>query len=203
MSRPFVVNLGGGTASGKTTLARMLVEATGALHLSHDRYYVDVPEPATFNYDHPDALDTDRLVEDLRALRAGQPAELPVYEFKTHRRRPETDRVAPRPMIVLEGILALHDPRLRALSDLSVYVETADDIRLARRILRDVSERGRSVESVIRQYMATVRPMHLQFVAPSRAHADMIVSGEGALQAGLDSLLQGIRVAGGPVPVLR
>ncbi len=197
--RPFVVNLGGGTASGKTTLARLLVERTGALHLSHDRYYVDVPEPQGFNYDHPDALDTTRLVADLSALRAGDAAELPVYEFRTHRRQAHTERAEPCPMIVLEGILSLHDPRLRALSDLTVYVDAADDIRLARRVLRDVVERGRSADGVIRQYMATVRPMHLAYVGPSREHADMVVSGEGPLEDSLQSLLHAIRVAGGPV----
>lgn len=198
-AKPFVVVLGGGTASGKTTLARMVVERTGALHLCHDRYYVNVPDPGNFNYDHPDALDTTRLVEDLGRLRSGEPADLPVYEFKTHRRAPESERVEPRPLILVEGILSLCDGRLRALADLSVYVDAADDLRLARRVMRDVVERGRSADGVIRQYLATVRPMHLAFVGPSREHADMIVSGEGPLQESLYSLLHAIRVAGGPI----
>lgn len=193
MSPPFILNLGGGTASGKTTLARLIVARTGALHLSHDRYYLDVGDPSRFNYDHPDALDTDRLVEDLGALRAGHAANLPVYEFRTHHRLPEVDRVEPRGLIVLEGILSLHDPRLRALSDLCIYVDAPDDLRLARRVLRDVVERGRSAESVIHQYLGTVRPMHMEFVAPSRAFADLVVSGEGELEQNLRLVLEAVR----------
>lgn len=201
MKKPpvFVLALGGGTASGKTTIAHMLSERTGALHLSHDRYYVDAPDPEAFNYDHPDALDTERLVSDLGTLREGAVARLPIYDFKSHRRVPQPEAVEPKQMVVVEGILALHDARVRALSDLTVYVDAADDIRLARRLLRDIAERGRTPHQVIDQYLKTVRPMHLTYVAPSRAHAEMVVSGEGELEDSVTSVLHAIRVAGGPV----
>lgn len=193
---PFLALIGGGTASGKTTIAREVAQRTGALHLCHDRYYKDVPEPVGFNYDHPDALDTGRLVEDLQLLVAGQAAELPVYEFKTHRRQPHTERVEPRPLILVEGILVLQDPRLRDLAHCCVFVEAADDLRLARRILRDVVSRGRDPFGVIRQYLDTVRPMHQQFVGPCRAFADLVVSGETSVDESVEAVLAGLAAEG-------
>ena len=180
--KPFVILIAGGTASGKTTLARLLAARTGALHISHDRYYRDIPDPRGFNYDHPDALDTTRLVDDLSHLVAGEAAELPVYDFTVHARRPEIELVEPRPLVLVEGILVLWDARLRGLANFSVYVHAADDIRLVRRIRRDISERGRDVESVLFQYLRSVRPMHLQYVEPSRTYADLTVSGEGEIE---------------------
>lgn len=185
---PFVVLIGGGTASGKTTVARSFAAQTGALHLSHDRYYRDVPNPRGFNYDHPDALDTARMALDLAELRAGHAAELPVYEFATHRRQAHTERMEPRPLIVVEGILVLHEPGLRALADLPVFVHAPDDIRLARRVLRDVGERGRDVAGVIAQYLGTVRPMHERFVGPSQAHARLVLDGQGPLESAVLAL---------------
>ena len=188
MNRPLIMLLAGGTASGKTTLARLLAEREGALHIAHDRYYVDVADPSTFNYDHPDSLDTTRLVEDLKLLRAGQPAELPVYDFKTHHRQPQTERVEPAPLIVVEGILVLWDERMRRLSDLRAFVHADDDIRLARRVLRDIAERGRSVQSVVDQYLKTVRPMHRMYAGPSAAFANLMLNGEGRIELELEAI---------------
>lgn len=193
---PFVVLLGGGTASGKTTIAHRLSLQTGALHIAHDRYYRDVPVPRGHNYDHPDALDTARLVADLARLRAGEVAELPVYDFPTHRRAPYTEPVSPRPLIVVEGILALHDAGLRANADLPVFVHAADDLRFARRVLRDVGERGRDVGGVVTQYLDTVRPMHHAFVEPSRAYARLVLDGEGDLELAVEALLAALPARG-------
>lgn len=190
MNRPLIMLLAGGTASGKTTLARLLAEREGALHLQHDRYYIDVEDPSTFNYDHPDALDTTRLVEDLKLLRAGQPADVPVYDFKTHRRLPQTERIEPAPLIVVEGILVLWDERLRRLSDLRAYVHADDDVRLARRILRDMKERGRSVQSVVNQYFQTVRPMHRMYAGPSSVFANLPLNGEGSIELELEAIME-------------
>ena len=193
---PFLVLIGGGTASGKTTIAREVAARTGALHLCHDRYYKDVANPIGHNYDHPDALDTDRLVEDLRLLVEGQPAELPVYDFPSHRRQPHTEQVHPRPLILVEGILVLQHPGLRDLARCCVYVHAADDLRLARRILRDVVSRGRDPFGVVKQYLETVRPMHMQYVGPCRAFADLVVSGETSIEESVDAVLEGLRAEG-------
>lgn len=194
---PLVVGIAGGTASGKTTLVRRAADALGAdgLWIQHDRYYFDVPDPSVHNYDHPDALDTGRLCADLDALRAGRETELPVYDFKTHARRPQGERVSPRPVLLVEGILVLADPALRARFDLCVWVETADDLRLARRISRDIAQRGRTAADVLRQYLDTVRPMHQAHVAPSRSHANIELDGEGDLVTELGRLLAAIRAA--------
>ncbi len=191
---PLVVGIGGGTASGKTTLARRAAAALGddCLWIQHDRYYFDVPEPSVHNYDHPAALDTPRLVADLDLLRAGQPAELPVYDFKSHTRGPVGDRVTPCAVVLVEGILVLADPALRARFDLMVWVQADDDLRLARRLSRDIAERGRSPDDVLRQYLETVRPMHRRHVQPSRVHAKLALDGEGDLETELARLLDGI-----------
>lgn len=175
--RPFVVGIGGGTASGKTTLARQLAAELDATLISHDRYYLDVPDPRSHNFDHPDALDTPLLVEHLDALRTGAPAELPVYDFAHHRRRPEVHRVQPEAVVIVEGILVLADPALCDRFDLRVYVQAPDDLRFIRRLRRDVAERGRTVESVILQYLASVRPMHEAHVAPSASRAHLVLDG--------------------------
>ena len=194
----FVLGLAGGTASGKSTLARALAASLGdaLLVLAHDRYYFDVPSPRGHNYDHPDALDTAELVRNLDQLRAGVAADLPVYAFATHTRQPARERVAPRPIVLVEGILVMADPALRARMDFKVFVEAADDLRLVRRLRRDIVERGRDVEGVLEQYLTTVRPMHRQFVAPSRQHADLVVSGETSVRQSLARVVDALRVVG-------
>lgn len=183
---PVVFGIAGGTASGKSTVARALVEQLGeaCLWLTHDRYYRSIPKelahnPAAFNFDHPDSLETSRMVCDLAALRSGETVRVPEYDFATHLRRPERDwdTLEPRPIIVVEGILVLSDAHLRAQMDHKVFVHAPDDVRLARRVLRDIRERGRHVDDVITQYLTTVRPMHETFVAPSQAQADLVLDG--------------------------
>lgn len=189
--RPFVVGIAGGTASGKTTIAGAACAALDALRLTHDRYYRNAD--AHTNFDHPDALDTARMVADLDRLRAGLDADLPDYDFSTHSRRPEEERVQPRAVLVVEGILVLAEPELRARMDLAVFVDAPSDLRLIRRARRDVAERGRTVESVFAQYLATVRPMHERFVEPSKAHAHLVLDGAGALSAETTRLVDHVR----------
>jgi uridine kinase len=188
---PFVVGIAGGTASGKTSIAGLVTEALDALRLTHDRYYRDAD--AHTNFDHPDALDTARMVRDLDRLRRGESARLPDYDFEAHRRRADEESVDPRAVIVVEGILVLSEPTLRARMDLAVFVEAPADLRLIRRARRDVVERGRTVESVFAQYLATVRPMHDRFVEPSRAHAQLVLDGAGSLDAEATRLVGAVR----------
>jgi len=190
---PFLVVIAGGTASGKSTAASRAAEQLGALLISHDRYYLDVEEPRGHNYDHPDALDTSRLVADLQGLLAGRPTGLPVYDFPTHRRQAHAEVVEPSEIILVEGILTLADRRVAELAALSVYVDAPDDIRLARRIRRDVVSRGRSVEGVLDQYLATVRPMHNQFVAPCAGVADLVLSGIAPIEQVVGQLVAAVR----------
>ncbi len=178
-----IIGICGGTGSGKTTVANRILESVSrdeVIFLQQDSYYRDLDQmPLDYrrkvNFDHPDAIDNELLVEHVRALKAGRTVELPVYDFKTHTRRPETLRMGPRPIIIVEGILVFNEERLRDEMDVKVFVDTPDDIRFIRRLRRDVAERGRTVESVIEQYLATVRPMHMQFVEPSKRHADVII----------------------------
>jgi uridine kinase len=173
---PFVIGIAGGTGSGKTTVARAIVSRVGEeriAFLSHDAYYRDfVDLPKTIldgkNFDHPDSLETELLVRHLKALRQGMVVETPVYDFKVHRRASETRRVEPRKVILVDGILIYVEPELRKLFDVKIFVDTDADIRLIRRIKRDIAERGRTLENVVAQYEATVRPMHLEFVEPSK-----------------------------------
>ncbi|HJN74144.1 MAG TPA: uridine kinase [Myxococcota bacterium] len=186
-----VVGIAGGTASGKTTLARKVVAALGSsecLLITHDRYYHDVENPSTFNYDHPDALETSLLVEHVRTLRAGQAAELPDYDFSSHTRKPEAVTTEAQPTIIVEGILALEDEDLRALFDLMIFVDTPDDLRLARRIRRDVATRARDIEEVLGRWLTTVRPMHIRYVEPCRTYADVVLPGVGLLEPLVDSI---------------
>lgn len=182
-SRTIIIGLAGGSGSGKTTIAEALVDAiAGVAYFRHDDYYRHRPE-LTFedrtrvNYDHPDSLETALLVSQLETLRSGQPIERPVYDFTTHLRSEKTVLVAPAPVVVVEGILVLADADLRRMLDLKIYVDTDADLRLTRRMERDIDERGRTPESVLTQYLATVRPMHIEFVEPSKKHADMIIPG--------------------------
>jgi len=198
--QPFVVLVAGGTASGKTTLVHAVADAhPDCLVLSHDRYYLDVPDPLTHDYDHPEALDTARLVADLARLRAGQDASLPRYDFATHRRLAQGEPTQPRSLIFVEGILVLHDAQLRSLADLRVFVSAADDLRLARRLQRDIVERGREPAGVLGQYLSTVRPGHRRFVEPSRFHADIVLDGEAPLMVMAAGLAAMIHARGGPM----
>ncbi len=191
-----VIGIAGGSGSGKTTVAQALMERVGAEHvafLPHDAYYHDFshlpPEArARVNYDHPDSLETPLLIAHIERLKAGEPIERPIYDFTRHARAPETVRVEPRPIILVEGILIFAEPALRRLLDIKIYVDTDADLRFIRRLLRDVEERGRTVESVIRQYLETVRPMHLEFVEPSKRYADIIVPEGGFNTVALDML---------------
>jgi uridine kinase len=186
-ARPFVVGIAGGTASGKSTLAERAAARVGAALVTHDRYYFDAD--ASTNFDHPDSLDTAGLAAHLDALREGRPVDLPVYDFATHRRAPRTERVAPRPLVFVEGILVLSSAELRRRFDLTVFVYAAADVRLIRRVRRDIAERGRDLESVLSQYLATVRPMHETYVEPSAAHAALVLDGEGTLDGEVERLL--------------
>ncbi len=191
-----VIGIAGGSGSGKTTVAQALMERVGAEHvafLPHDAYYHDFshlpPEArARVNYDHPDALETSLLIAHIERLKAGEPIERPIYDFTRHARAAETVRVEPRPIILVEGILIFAEHALRRLFDIKIYVDTDADLRFIRRLLRDVEERGRTVESVIRQYLETVRPMHLEFVEPSKRYADIIVPEGGFNTVALDML---------------
>ena len=182
-TQPLVIGLGGGSGSGKTTIARSIVEAIGPDNVAliqHDAYYhdqTDLPmeERVRVNYDHPDSFETPLLVAQLRQLRAGRAVDRPIYDFTVYNRRPDTVRVEPKPAIIVEGILVLYEPELRELMDLKIYVDTDPDLRILRRLERDLKERGRSFDSVHGQYLATVRPMHLQFVEPSKRYADIVI----------------------------
>lgn len=189
--RPFVVVISGGTASGKTTIAQALAARLGdrALLVSHDRYYRDVADPLDHNYDEPGALDTALLVEHLRALRDHQPVTLPIYHFPIHRRLPEVDIVSPRPVILIEGLFVLGDPAVRAQADLMVFVEAESDLRLARRLRRDVIERGWNIEQVLTRYLRDVREGYRRFIRPSRAYANVVLDGEGPVEVSVDALL--------------
>jgi uridine kinase len=178
-----IIGICGGTGSGKTTVANRILESVSkneVVFLQQDSYYRNLDELPldirnVVNFDHPDAIDNNLLVEHLRALKTGRAAEVPLYDFKTHSRRDETLHVEPQPIIIIEGILIFAEQRLLDEMDIKVYVDTPDDIRFIRRLRRDVAERGRTAESVIEQYLATVRPMHMQFVEPSKRYADVII----------------------------
>jgi len=195
--RPLVIGIAGGTGSGKSTVARNLAAGLPAGVLSlldHDSYYrdrKDLPfaERAQLNYDHPDSLETELLVEHLGRLRNGEAVEVPLYDFTTHTRRIETRRVEPTPVIVVEGILVLQNSGLRSKLDIKIFVDTDADIRVFRRIRRDLEQRARSFDSVRDQYYSTVRPMHLAFVEPSRRWADLIIPEGGENRIALDLIL--------------
>ncbi len=200
MNRPLIVGVAGGSGSGKTTVVNGLVQLLGAYRVSviqHDSYYRDRSElPPTerqhINYDHPDALDTHALVEDLLQLLQGSVVHVPVYDYQTHTRTQETVPTEPCDVIIVDGILILADEALRKTLGLKVFVDTAPDLRIIRRLERDVARRGRTVESVIQQYTQSVRPMHLAFVEPSKCFADHIISGSGDNAAALALLARDI-----------
>jgi uridine kinase len=205
--KPVIIGVAGGTGSGKTTVVREIVRRLGendVAVIQHDSYYRDrsrIPpaERALVNYDHPDALETALLVEHLRALLDGQTVDVPVYDFSTHTRAAKVVPLAPRKVLIVEGILILAEPELRALMSMRVFVDTDPDIRMIRRLRRDMRERGRSLESVVEQYLETVRPMHLEFVEPSKRHAHVIIPEGGENFVAVDMLVARIRaIAHGP-----
>ena len=196
-----IIGICGGTGSGKTTVANRILESVSAnevVFIQQDSYYRNLTDlPLDYrhiaNFDHPDALDNDLLVNHVRRLKAGEAVELPLYDFKTHTRMNETRHVEPKPIVIVEGILIYADPRLLEQMDIKVFVDTPDDIRFIRRLRRDLAERGRTIESVIEQYLATVRPMHMQFVEPSKRHADVIIPEGGHNLVSIDLLSGKIR----------
>jgi uridine kinase len=187
---PLVIAIAGGSGSGKTTVANVILEHVGAhriAYLPHDAYYRDLTDlpplqRAQVNFDHPDSLETDLLIKHVQTLKAWRPVELPVYDFLHHSRTEKTIRIDPKRVIIVEGILILVEPRLRELFDIKIFVDTDPDLRFIRRLERDIAERGRTMDTVIHQYISTVRPMHLDFVEPSKRYADIIIP-EGGLNA--------------------
>jgi uridine kinase len=196
-----IIGICGGTGSGKTTVANRILETVSAdevVFIQQDLYYRNLKDmPLDYrnaaNFDHPDAVDNELLINHLKKLRAGEPVELPIYDFRTHTRLPDTTRINPRPIVIVEGILIFAEPRLLEQMDIKVFVDTPDDIRFIRRLERDIAERGRTVDSVIEQYLATVRPMHMQFVEPSKRHADVIIPEGGHNIVSIDLLSGKIR----------
>lgn len=191
---PVVIGIAGGSGSGKTTVAHRVREAAPGktiLIIHHDSYYTDnshlpFDERARINYDHPAAFETPLLVRHIEALRRGEAVEMPVYDYTTHSRRPETVRVEPADIVFVEGILVLEDERLRGIMDIRLFVDVDADERFIRRLRRDTCERGRSVESVMEQYLNVVRPMHMQFVEPSKRHAHIIIPEGGHNRVAID-----------------
>lgn len=194
---PVVIGIAGGTGSGKTTVATVILQRVGAEHIAflpHDAYYKDLnhlprAQRDLVNFDHPDSLETDLLVEHLKCLRRWEPVEIPVYDFTRHRRTTQTKRITPQPVILVEGILVFAEPALLVLFDVKIFVDTPPDIRFIRRLERDIVERGRTVESVIHQYQTTVRPMHEEFVEPSKRFADVIIPEGGLNTVAMDMIV--------------
>ncbi|MDP1716255.1 MAG: uridine kinase [Anaerolineales bacterium] len=194
---PLVIGIAGGSGSGKTTVAQEILNRVGAdkiAYLQHDSYYKDLTGlPPTLrmnvNFDHPHSLETELLIKHVEALRDLQPVEVPIYDFATDSRTSQTFTVEPRGVILVEGILIFAEPELRKLLDVKIFVDTDADVRFIRRLHRDLTERGRATESVIKQYQTTVRPMHLEFVEPSKRYADVIIPGGGFNTAALDMVV--------------
>ena len=198
---PVTLGIAGGSGSGKTTVASALLERVGPEHIAivtHDSYYKDLShlpdnQRAEINFDHPDSLDTALMTQHIRALQAGKTVCIPRYDFTRHQRTAETHSVAPRPIILVEGILILAEASLRALCNIKIFVDIDADVRFIRRLERDTQERGRSVASVIQQYMRTVRPMHLRFVEPSKRYADVIIPEGGYNTVAIEMVAERIR----------
>lgn len=199
--KPFVIGIAGGTGSGKTTVARRIYDSLhldSAVFLDHDSYYreldhLPMEERRRVNFDHPDSLDNDLLVAHLERLIARESIDKPVYDFAAHTRAGTTVRIEPRDVILVEGILIFGDPRLRELFDLKIFVDTEADVRFIRRMRRDLEMRGRTVESVIEQYLGTVRPMHFEFVEPSKRYADVIIPRGGNNTPGIEVIAARVR----------
>jgi uridine kinase len=196
-SPPVVIGIAGGTGSGKTTVASVILERVDAdsiAFLPHDAYYKDLSnlpkaQRELVNFDHPASLETQLLIQHLNAMRRWEAVEVPVYDFTTHARTQETSHLEPQPVILVEGILIFADPDLREQFDVKIFVDTPPDVRFIRRLQRDLVERGRTVDSVIRQYETTVRPMHLEFVEPSKRHADVIIPEGGLNTVAMDMVV--------------
>jgi uridine kinase len=196
-SAPVVVGVAGGSGSGKTTVIQRILERVGwdrIAYLPHDAYYKDASHlPASerihLNFDHPNSLDNALLIEHIHRLVAGRPVDVPVYDFTNYTRSEQVRHVLPSPVVLVEGILVFEDEALRNLMDIKIYVETDPDIRFIRRLQRDLNERGRSVQSVIEQYVSTVRPMHLRFVEPSKRYADIIIPEGGYNDVALEMVI--------------
>jgi len=194
---PIVIGIAGGTGSGKTTVANVILNRVGTEHIAfipHDAYYKDLNELSraqrdVINFDHPDSLESDLLVDHVQSLQRCEPVEIPIYDFTTHSRTGETTHVDPQAVILVEGILVFAESKLRDLFNVKIFVDTPPDIRFIRRLKRDIDERGRSVESVILQYQTTVRPMHLEFVEPSKRHADVIIPEGGLNTVAMDMVV--------------
>lgn len=201
LTPPLIIGIGGGSGSGKTTVSDEILQRVGTRHIAvlpHDAYYKDLtslpPEQrAQVNFDHPYSLDTPLLIEHLEKLKRWEPIELPVYDFITHSRTDQKIPIEPQPIILVEGILIFAEPQLRPLFNVKIFVDTDPDIRFIRRLQRDISERGRTAESVIQQYLSTVRPMHLEFVEPSKRYADVIVPEGGFNTVALDMIVARIQ----------
>ena len=204
-ARPFLIGVAGGTCSGKTTLSEQLAVLAGGQHLAlikldsyyRENHHLPLREREAINYDHPDAFDWDLLNDHIAALSAGATVPVPVYDFPNHDRGHEVRLVQPASIVVLEGILVLWEPRLRERFDLRVYVDTDADLRLIRRLRRDVAERGRTTDSIIEQYLATVRPAHDQFIEPSKRYADVIFPQGGMNEPAIHMLLARVRELSG------
>ena len=194
---PLVIGIAGGSGSGKTTVVQEILNRVGAdriAFLQHDSYYKDLSklpqaQHVDINFDHPDALETELLIQHIVSLRDGKPIEMPIYDFSTDRRTDKTFTVSPHRVVLVEGILIFTEAALRELFDIKIFVDTDSDLRFIRRLQRDITERGRSTESVIEQYLATVRPMHLEFVEPSKRYADVIIPQGGFNTAALDMVV--------------
>ena len=198
---PIIIGIAGGTGSGKTTVANVILARVGAERialLAHDAYYRDLHELARgqrdgINFDHPDSLETDLLVRHLESLRRWEPIDVPIYDFTKHTRTARTERIEPQPVILVEGILVFAEAALRRLFDVKIFVDTDPDVRFIRRLQRDIDERGRTLASVIQQYQTTVRPMHLEFVEPSKRYADVIIPEGGLNTVAMDMVVARIQ----------
>ncbi|MFZ0636913.1 MAG: uridine kinase [Candidatus Acidiferrales bacterium] len=199
--RPLIIGICGGTGAGKTTITRRIIEAlseANVIVLEQDHYYKDLPllslaERTTQNFDHPESMDTPLLIEHLKKLRAGEGIDRPTYDFTDYRRLEQTVRFEPRAATIVEGILIFESKPLRELMDIKIFVDTDADLRFIRRLVRDIRERGRTMDSVIEQYRRTVRPMHMEFVEPSKRYADVIIPEGGQNEVGIDLVIQKIR----------
>jgi uridine kinase len=198
---PIVIGVAGGTGAGKSLLVEKVIERVGANHVAliqHDAYYRDrselsFDERVVLNYDHPEALETSLLIEHLQELKDGRPVEVPQYDFSRHTRTENIIRIAPKPAIIVEGILVLADAGLRSLMDIRIFVDVDSDRRILRRLERDILERGRTLSSVVQQYLDTVRPMHLEFVDPSKQHAHVIIPEGGRNAEAMEMIISRIQ----------